>query len=45
MAGLPIRLQVLRVNPAQSLYRRLGFEEVGVTTSHILMSWIPGPVL
>lgn len=44
LAGLPIRLQVLRVNPAQSLYRRLGFEEVGVTTSHILMSWIPGPV-
>jgi GNAT superfamily N-acetyltransferase len=43
LAGLPIRLQVLRVNPAQSLYRRLGFEEVGVTTSHLLMSWTPGP--
>ncbi len=43
LAGLPIRLHVLRVNPAQSLYRRLGFEEVGQTTSHLLMSWTPEP--
>jgi ribosomal protein S18 acetylase RimI-like enzyme len=42
VVGMPIRLQVLQVNPAQSLYRRLGFQEVGITTSHILMSWTPG---
>jgi ribosomal protein S18 acetylase RimI-like enzyme len=27
--GLPVRLNVLRVNPAKGLYERLGFREVG----------------
>jgi ribosomal protein S18 acetylase RimI-like enzyme len=27
--GLPVRLNVLRVNPAKALYERLGFREVG----------------
>lgn len=35
--GLPVALQVLRVNPAQRLYRRLGFRVVGATDSHLLM--------
>ena len=35
--SLPITLQVLRVNPARSLYRRLGFVEVGETDTHYQM--------
>ena len=36
--GLPIILQVLKVNPrARSLYVRLGFVEVGENDAHILM--------
>ncbi|MEZ5989285.1 MAG: GNAT family N-acetyltransferase [Planctomycetota bacterium] len=34
---LPVRLRVLRVNEAQRLYRRLGFEVVGETEFHVLM--------
>ena len=33
----PVRLQVLKGNPAGRLYERLGFSEVGRTQSHILM--------
>jgi ribosomal protein S18 acetylase RimI-like enzyme len=33
----PVRLQVLQANPAVSLYRRLGFAEVGRTSTHLLM--------
>jgi ribosomal protein S18 acetylase RimI-like enzyme len=33
----PARLRVLKVNPAQRLYRRLGFEAVGETETHVLM--------
>lgn len=33
----PIRLQVLKVNLAQSLYKRLGFEGVGETETHLIM--------
>ena len=36
--GLPIRLQVLRFNPARHLYERLGFAVVGETPTHYLMS-------
>jgi ribosomal protein S18 acetylase RimI-like enzyme len=36
-AGLPVRLQVLRVNPARSLYERLGFLVVGETETHFRM--------
>jgi ribosomal protein S18 acetylase RimI-like enzyme len=37
----PVRLQVLRVNPARQLYLRLGFVEEGETETHALMSWYP----
>lgn len=32
--GLPVRLQVLRVNPARRLYERLGFVIEGETPTH-----------
>jgi GNAT superfamily N-acetyltransferase len=38
-AGLPVRLRVLRVNPAQRLYARLGFAVIGQTETHVLMEW------
>jgi len=34
---LPIRLRVLRVNPARRLYQRLGFVVSGETETHYLM--------
>ena len=37
--GKTISLQVLKVNPAQRLYRRLGFSVAGETETHILMSF------
>ena len=30
----PLRLQVFKVNPAQSLYERLGFVKTGESTTH-----------
>ncbi len=36
-AGLPVRLRVLRVNPARRLYQRLGFAVCGETETHFLM--------
>jgi ribosomal protein S18 acetylase RimI-like enzyme len=36
-SGKSIRLQVLRTNPAQSLYQRLGFKIVGDSETHIFM--------
>jgi len=33
-AGKPLRLRVLRVNPARSLYERLGFVVTGSTETH-----------
>jgi len=36
-AGLPVRLQVLKVNPARRLYERLGFAVIGETEIHYLM--------
>jgi len=33
----PLRLRVLRPNPAQHLYARLGFRQVDVTETHIYM--------
>jgi ribosomal protein S18 acetylase RimI-like enzyme len=42
--GLPVALQVLKVNPARQLYARLGFSVVGETTTHYLMrTAIPAP--
>ncbi|MBA3947200.1 MAG: GNAT family N-acetyltransferase [Herpetosiphonaceae bacterium] len=35
--GVPVALQVLKVNPARQLYERLGFNIVGETTTHYLM--------
>jgi GNAT superfamily N-acetyltransferase len=37
LAGLPVRLRVFKVNPAQRLWQRLGFRVSGETDSHILM--------
>jgi ribosomal protein S18 acetylase RimI-like enzyme len=36
-SGLPVTLQVLRGNPAQRLYDRIGFRVVGETITHIQM--------
>ena len=36
-AGLPVRLRVLRVNPARRLYERVGFAVTGETDTHFLM--------
>lgn len=38
---LPLRLQVLKVNPARHLYERIGFAVVGETTTHYQMRWTP----
>jgi len=35
--GLPVKLQVLKWNPARSLYERHGFVTVGETETHFLM--------
>lgn len=40
-AGLPLRLRVFHVNPAQRLYRRLGFAVTGETETHVLMAYDP----
>jgi GNAT superfamily N-acetyltransferase len=40
--GLPVRLQVLKVNPrALAFYERLGFVGTGETGTHDLMEWRP----
>jgi ribosomal protein S18 acetylase RimI-like enzyme len=36
-AGLPVRLQVMKANPAQRLYRRLGFRVTGESATHVRM--------
>jgi len=38
-AGLPLRLHVALNNPAEALYRRLGFKETGVSGMHRTMEW------
>lgn len=43
--GLPVRLQVLRSNPARAFYARLGFELVGETGSHWLLAREPDGML
>jgi GNAT superfamily N-acetyltransferase len=35
--GVPVRLGVLKVNPARKLYERLGFRVVGETETHYEM--------
>jgi ribosomal protein S18 acetylase RimI-like enzyme len=39
--GVPVILRVLRVNPARSLYERLGFELVGASDTHYNMTAHP----
>ncbi len=34
---LPVRLQVIKGNPARNLYERLGFTVTGETDTHLLM--------
>ncbi|HEY5927134.1 MAG TPA: GNAT family N-acetyltransferase [Kofleriaceae bacterium] len=38
-AGLPVRLSVLYVNPAQRLYERLGFRVTRVEHPRVKMEW------
>jgi GNAT superfamily N-acetyltransferase len=37
--GVPLRLQVLKVNPAQQLYARLGFRTTGQSETHVRMEY------
>jgi ribosomal protein S18 acetylase RimI-like enzyme len=37
----PIRLGTLHENRAVALYRRLGFEPIGRTSTHVLLEWRP----
>lgn len=39
---VPVRLQTHIVNRAAGLYRRMGFREMGQSTSHLLFEWDPG---
>lgn len=39
--GLSLRLQVLRTNPAQRLYERLGFQRTGEDQIYLQMEWRP----
>jgi len=39
--GMPVGLQVLKVNPALKLYERLGFIVTGETDTHYLMRTVP----
>jgi ribosomal protein S18 acetylase RimI-like enzyme len=37
--GVPVTLQVFKVNPARALYERLGFKVTGETDTHCRMKW------
>ena len=39
--AVPVRLRVLRVNPARRLYERLGFRIIEDTPTHHRMEWLP----
>jgi ribosomal protein S18 acetylase RimI-like enzyme len=41
-SGLPLTLQVLKVNQARELYKRLGFVCTGETDTHYQMRWSAG---
>jgi len=41
MGNKPVRIHVERANRAQSLYRRLGFLEIGENDFYYLMEWTP----
>lgn len=40
-SGRPVEMHVERINPAQRLYRRLGFELVADGEVYLLMRWTP----
>jgi ribosomal protein S18 acetylase RimI-like enzyme len=40
--AVPLRLQVLRTNPAQRLYARLGFQRTGEDPLYLQMEWRSG---
>jgi len=40
-AGKTVSIHVEKFNPAQNLYRRLGFKEIGETGPYWLMEWRP----
>jgi GNAT superfamily N-acetyltransferase len=42
-SALPIRLHVVKNNPARSLYLRLGFAPAGETPTHLKMEWRSSP--
>lgn len=42
---LPVRLQVLKGNPARRLYRRLGFVDAAETETHHVMERAARPAL
>ena len=37
----PVRLHVLKINPAAALYKRLNFRIIGETDNHCVMEWAP----
>ena len=37
--GVPLQLRVLKVNPAQELYKRIGFSVVDETPEHVYMEY------
>lgn len=37
--NVPVKLKVLRKNPAQALYRRLGFKATESSETHYFMTW------
>jgi ribosomal protein S18 acetylase RimI-like enzyme len=39
--GKPVRVQVLKTNPATELYKRLGFVTTDETERHFIMKWSP----
>ncbi len=39
--NIPVKLQVLKENQAQHLYRKLGFKDTGSTDTHIQMEFSP----
>lgn len=42
-AGKPVRMHVERYNPAQRLYRRLGFRQIADEGVYLLLEWRPAP--
>jgi len=42
--AIPMRLQVLKTNPAQRLYQRLGFRTVGEDQLYLQMEWRPSEI-